>query len=495
MKTSPIQRSYNLSRSRMLSLLCPFIFIIGSYNYSYAQTVESFTANGIESEITKFDQKVQELMSNVGIPGLSIAVIDNNQVVYSNGYGYKELGSEEKVDNKTIFEGCSLSKNLLSYAVHKVVEEGKLDMDEPLYKHLPHPDLEYDERYKLITPRMILSHSSGIENWSVYYDIEKLEIVAEPGTKFVYSGEGFNYLAKVVEKILGKSYTEYIQDIILSPLELDRTFVSYETNPTNYAIGHSTVGKKFEKWKNDYVFPASGVHFTADNYARIIASMFDGEHFTKEQINNIITPIVSTSSDDSNLFFGPGFEIIYTDNDTLIAHSGSNDGFKGTMFYSLATKSGLAYLTNSDLGESIAAELFKTTLGFDLSFYYDEISQYPSPILSLLHAYKSHGSEQMFKAITSMKKNKEDAAMMEILNELAWLFFEEEKEVATQVLKTNIAYYPESPEAFYILGELHFESQQYAPAYTNLIKAQSMELSNADLDQMVSYCKEQLNMD
>src|ERR1700690_165335 len=85
---------------------------------------------------------VERMMDSVGIPGLSLAVIENNRIVYFHPYGRKNDGTGHKVDKRTVFEACSLSKNFLSYVAHQLVDEGKLDVQKPVYEYLPNDRLE-----------------------------------------------------------------------------------------------------------------------------------------------------------------------------------------------------------------------------------------------------------------------------------------------------------------------------------------------------------------
>jgi len=138
-------------------------------------------------------------MDSLNIPGLSIAIINNSKVVYRQTFGYANLEKKIPVTNKTIFEGASISKSVFAFFAMKHVEEGKLDLDKPLYEYLPYPDIEYDERYKKITARIVLSHRSGFPNWRENEKDKKLKIKFEPGTAYEYSGEGYQYLAMVLK--------------------------------------------------------------------------------------------------------------------------------------------------------------------------------------------------------------------------------------------------------------------------------------------------------
>src|SRR5580692_11694837 len=149
-----------------LFLLSIATILIGPLSVCKAQNEGYFMSNGKNVEIGVFNREMEKKIRDVGIQAVSVAIIDDNKVVFSNAYGYKQLSAKDKVDPNTVFEACSLSKSYLVYVVFKLVDEGKFDLDKPICQYMePGPILDHDPRYKLITSRMILSHCSGIENW------------------------------------------------------------------------------------------------------------------------------------------------------------------------------------------------------------------------------------------------------------------------------------------------------------------------------------------
>ena len=104
-------------------------------------------------------------MEKLKVPGLSVAVINDGKVVHQKTMGYTNVEEKLPITAETIFEGASLSKSVFAFFVMTYVEEGKLSLDKPLFEYLPYADIEYDDRYKKITARMVLSHRSGFPNW------------------------------------------------------------------------------------------------------------------------------------------------------------------------------------------------------------------------------------------------------------------------------------------------------------------------------------------
>ena len=121
-----------------------------------------------------------------------------------------------------MFEAASITKPVFGYAVQRLAERGVIDLDKPLYQYLPFKDIEYDERYKLITGRHVLTHRTGFPNWRN----GKLVINFTPGTAYGYSGEGMQYLQAVIEKITGKGIEQVLKEEVLDPLGMHHTFFS-----------------------------------------------------------------------------------------------------------------------------------------------------------------------------------------------------------------------------------------------------------------------------
>ena len=460
-----------------------------------AQHPASFMVNGRRIAADSFDRQVNTLINEVGVPGISLAVIDNNQVVFSNVYGYKDLETKTKADDSTVFEAASLSKTFLVYVVDQLLDEGRLDLDKPMYQYLENPRLAHDPRYKRITPRMILSHSSGIENWQRYNNPDTLEIVADPGTRFVYSGEGFQYLAAVVDTILREPYEQYIRERVLQPLQLKNTYPRYTDNgnvPADYATGYDNFGIKFNKWKNRETVPASGMHLVARDYARLIISLFDGKHLSGNRIRAIYQPIIPLSQDNPAIYFGLGLAVQYSPTDTIVFHNGSNDGFKAMMWYSVVHRCGLVILTNGDRENVMEKKICELSVNFNLDAYFrnDDYQQYPSAACDLFKLYRQGDSAGMFSRIAEWRQ--QGRLDVKTLNELGQLFSGSHKVIARQLLEENIQLYPESSIAYYSLGKFHMSVREYESAYADFKKAKELNYDRVKVDAAINNCTARL---
>jgi CubicO group peptidase (beta-lactamase class C family) len=155
-------------------------------------------------------------MKAADIPGLEIAIFNGGKVAYLKSYG---LGDTDKaLTVNSVMSAASFTKVTFAYLVLKLMDDGMLDLDKPVYEYLAKPlpeypnfaDLANEPNHKRITARMLLDHTSGFPNWRWFEDDRRLKIHFEPGSKYAYSGEGIDLLsAGMNPNILGSSFYIY----------------------------------------------------------------------------------------------------------------------------------------------------------------------------------------------------------------------------------------------------------------------------------------------
>ena len=127
--------------------------------------------------------------------------------------------AQTPLDTATIFEAASLSKPVFAYLVLRLADRGEFDLDRPLLEMLEYPRVAHDERSKRITARMVLSHGTGLPNWGG----ERLTLQFDPGTAYGYSGEGFVFLQKAIERVTGRSLEALARREVFQPLGMTRS--------------------------------------------------------------------------------------------------------------------------------------------------------------------------------------------------------------------------------------------------------------------------------
>ena len=205
-----------------------------------------------QEDTVTLERELPELVRAGEITGLSIAVIREKEPVWTGNYGLHRANHGQPVRSDTLFEAASLSKPVFAYAVLRLAERGAVDLDTPIANHLSYERLEHDERYREITPRMVLTHSSGLPNWGG----TPLEMAFNPGERFGYSGEGFVFLQKAVEKMTGVTLNELANQEVFGPLGMkDSTYVWRDELAARMATGHSSMGDPIELFKPIFFYP------------------------------------------------------------------------------------------------------------------------------------------------------------------------------------------------------------------------------------------------
>lgn len=323
---------------------------------------------------------IESKMKEFNIPGLSLAIINKGEVAYHKNFGYANLEHLLPVTDTTIFEAASMSKSLFSFFVMTYVEGGKLDLDKPLYEYLSFPDIAYDDRYKKITARMVLSHRSGFPNWRENEQAKKIKIKFEPGTDYLYSGEGYQYLAMVLKHIENTNWTGLeaaFQDKIAKPLGLKHTVFIQTPYTRKYKADPYDKHGKWIDWRNDYwnkkgdgVFGAAySVHSEPVDFAKWMIAVMNKELLSEESYDELLKSHSEIPEEDISYTLGfmkYPFPIVNT-----YGHGGKNSGF--TCFYTLNTSKdwGFVLFTNSEYGQQLGMELFFYLLtGPDLAIPY-----------------------------------------------------------------------------------------------------------------------------
>ncbi len=185
----------------------------------------------------QLDQIIEKHMNQVHVPAVVLAVVNEQEIVYSKGYG---LTSVEEggvpVTPRTLFRIGSVTKPLVATAVMRLVEDGQLDLDQPLTAYINWLHFSDPHAEKRITLRMLLSHTSGLpkDSHSGSRDADGLErnmrqrlphynFVAPPGTLYSYANAGFSLLGFIAQTVTGKSFPDVMQEYIFDPLEMSLT--------------------------------------------------------------------------------------------------------------------------------------------------------------------------------------------------------------------------------------------------------------------------------
>src|SRR5690349_11903395 len=234
--------------------------------------------------------RIPGLMDSAGIPGLSMAYIENGEVAWTKGFGMRSIDTHKLVDENTVFEAASLSKPVVAHATLKLVDAGFLDLDRPLTEYIAIPELS-DGRATRITTRMILSHTTGLQNER--HGDEPLALAFNPGEKWSYSGEGIVLLQRALEKITGEPLNDLAQRLVFTPLEMGRSaFIWKKKFASNAARGHGDFEPPRAPTRPTTARAPSSLHTTAHDYALFVRAIMRRQGLKQSTVDEMIKPQV-----------------------------------------------------------------------------------------------------------------------------------------------------------------------------------------------------------
>jgi len=183
------------------------------------------------------------LLELAEVPGLALGIVQGGRL-WSRGFGRATETPRTEVSAETVFEGVSLGKPLFAYAVLRLVDAGRIDLDRPLYDYFPIPEAAHPLMRK-VTARHVLSHTTGLANWRTQPG--PLVPATEPGTEFSYSGDAYFYLQRVVEVLTDRPFARFMYDHVLKPLGMaDSSYVWLPRYASRKAVGRDAAGVELD---------------------------------------------------------------------------------------------------------------------------------------------------------------------------------------------------------------------------------------------------------
>ena len=251
------------------------------------------------------DAHVRTLLNETGARGLALAVIDGGKVLYVHAYGVRnERG--DPLQSDTIMYGASLTKTVMAYTTLRLVDAGKLTLDGRIVDIIEPPmpsgnvydSLVTDARWRELTPRIILTHSTGLANFAFVEPDHKLQFHFAPGTRYAYSGDGINLLQFALEHGrkdagLGFDLGEYAQVSVFAPLGMSRTSLRWRDDfAANLADGWDDAGHLTPHDARSNVRAAGSMDTTIADLARFAAALVSGTGLSANARAELVKPQV-----------------------------------------------------------------------------------------------------------------------------------------------------------------------------------------------------------
>ncbi len=266
--------------------------------YDEAKAAYNLSTGKVQPETASYDLHVREFMKTHRVPGLAVAVTNNGQLMHARGYGYADIAAKEKVQPTSLFRIASLSKPITAVAILQLVEQGKLSLDDKAFKVLDQYETQiksagdkFDSRQRDITIRHLLQHRGGWDRGKsfdamfqsvrfakqvgvsapagsedVIVAMFSQQLDFAPGQRYSYSNFGYCLLGRVIEKVTGQGYEEYVKQHVLAPLGI-----------TTMRIGRTHLQDRAEN-EVRYYHPGSSKSVFAANLDQKVPWAYGGWH-------------------------------------------------------------------------------------------------------------------------------------------------------------------------------------------------------------------------
>lgn len=334
----------------------------------------------------EIDANVTRLMKAAEVNGTGMAIFNEGKVAYLKAYGVRDKENNQPLTLDSEMTAASFTKVAFAYLVMHLVEAGKLDLDKPVYQYFPKPlpeyssykDLSGDPRYKKITARMLLSHTSGFPNFRWINDDKKLNINFEPGSRYAYSGEGIELLQFVVETITGQPLQQLMQAQVFQPLGMTRTSMVWEDRfESDYANGYDEYGRNIGPERRPTADAAGSMQTTPRDFAQFMLAVMNGKGLSPKTRELMLSPqiqilakhqfptmenILTDENKAIRLSYGLGWGLYWTPYGKAFFKEGHDVGWRNYTVCIDQPKTGLLIMTNSANGEGMFKELLETLL-------------------------------------------------------------------------------------------------------------------------------------
>jgi len=333
-----------------------------------------------DQRAARLDRFVPQLLREFHAAGAGVAIIDQGKVTWTGYYG--EQGPGIPASAKTVFNVASVAKTLTAETLIALAAKGLISLDEPIYPYVTQQDLSADPRFRKLTCRILLSHRSGLRNWSYEYPNGHATFIAEPGTTFGYSGMGVELAAQYAENKLGKDFEALAFEHVLSPLGISemsmgrikpwmdgRLATPMDAKGNYFAIADGN-GRLSSENADGRWSAADDLLTTVDAYARFLTGVIGGGGLSSEWIEQRTQLITSLLGDPiwncvpdaavtcaNSYGHSIGWMIYKFPSKTVVKHGGNDEGENALVIYSTQTGNGAVIFINGANGVMVSTEI------------------------------------------------------------------------------------------------------------------------------------------
>jgi len=333
--------------------------------------------------VSKVDAIVAKHLQEPGAVGVSVGVARGGKAIVAKGYGLADVELDVYANKDTMFRIGSVTKQFTAAAIMRLVEQGKLGLDDDINKHLPAPG--FPLQGNTVTIRQLLTHTSGIPSYTDQDEWFKLipqeltndEMLAlvkdkpfdfKPGQQHKYNNTGYYLLGMIIEKISGKTYAEHMEAEFFKPLGLERTCYGFNTPIIkNRAKGYGATNGTIENAPHlgmSQPFAAGSLLSTGEDVVKWSMALASGKIVKPESFTMMTTPTILTNGE--NTHYGFGLENQEWEGRVCIRHGGGIHGFNSSYMYLPGDDVHVTVICNSVVGSGrIMNEIAKAVVGIE----------------------------------------------------------------------------------------------------------------------------------
>ncbi|WP_170113092.1 serine hydrolase domain-containing protein [Ahniella affigens] len=314
--------------------------------------------NQSDGDAKRFSVQLDGWLTKTKVASASVAVVRDGRLAFVAAAGH--ASPERAASPETLYNVASLAKPLTAEMSLRLLHDRHWSLDEPLDTWWVDPDIADDPRAKQLTARILLSHQSGFPNWRD----GRLAFAFAPGTRFGYSGEGYEYLARALAARAGSGFESLMTKTVLEPLGMRRTVQTKQPwLHDQFAIPYDAEGHPMPPQFARSASAADDLYTTATDYAQLILSAMQGSGISKSlsaarqdiQVDRLhdLCGDRAPSRCPSAAGFGLGWEIFKIGNQRYLMHTGRDTGTFALAYFSPERQTGVVILTNSDQGAAV----------------------------------------------------------------------------------------------------------------------------------------------
>ena len=260
-------------------------------------------------EATAIDTEAARLMKSENVQGMALAVIQDGKIVHVAAYGDRNVARRLPLTTDTVMYGASLTKTAFTYMLLQLVDEGRLDLDAYVAELLPRPlpeydsedndytDLAGDDRWRALTPRILLTHTSGFANFRWLEPDRRLRFHSQPGARYGYSGEGFYILQLILEEGLGLDVGKEMQRRVFDRFGMASSSMTWRPDfASNLADGYGLDGTMELHDERSSVSAAGSMDTSIADQARLWAGIVRGDGLSAASRAELVKPQVQITS-------------------------------------------------------------------------------------------------------------------------------------------------------------------------------------------------------